>query len=266
MHYLGTILGIIFGYFIGSISWSIIIVWAIKRIDIRSVGSMNAGATNTMRTIGVTWAFLVVVLDALKVVVTAFITYAFSLIDHSLFSETSYFIPALAVIIGHCFPVYFKFQGGKGVACFLGLLFISNIFYLLVFLLIWFLVAYCTKIVSTASIAAATFVGLLLIWLPWVSGTEIFSWKWNSYQDWIGAWENVWLRFSWMNYLHVSAAKVSHYYFADSLLEINLIIIIAMLILSWRHSANIQRLREKIEPKTFRNFRLGKKRKKIYYI
>lgn len=264
MHYLGIILGVIFGYFIGSVSWSIIVVWAIKRIDVRKTGSMNAGATNTMRTIGMTGAFFVVWLDALKVVVVAFITYAFSLIDHPLFSETSYFIPALAVIIGHCFPVYFKFKGGKGVACFLGLLFISNIFYLLAFLIIWFIVVYFSRIVSTASIVAAIFVGLLLIWLPWVSGTEIFTWKWNSYQEWFGTWENVWLRFSWMNYLHVIAAKSSHYYFADSLLEINIVIVLSMIILAWRHSANIKRLSKKTEPRTFRKRRPWSK--KINYV
>lgn len=241
-------------------------VWFLKRIDIRTVGSMNAGATNTMRSIGMCWALVVVFLDALKVVVAAFITYAFSLIDHPLFSETSYFIPALAVIIGHCFPIYFKFRGGKGVACFLGLLFISNIFYLLVFLIVWFVVVYFTRIVSTASIAAAIVVGLFLIWLPWVSGTEVFTWQWNSYPQWIITWSNAWLRFSWMNYLHVTAVNSSHFRFADSLLEINIIIVIAMLILAWRHSANIKRLKEKMEPKTFRSRRPWKLHKRTKYI
>lgn len=251
MPYLGIILGCIIGYLIGSISWSIIIVWKIKGIDIRTVGSNNAGATNTTRELGKGWGFAVVFLDGSKVLVTGIFCFLLSMIPSKLFNETSYFIPALFAIIGHCFPIYHKFKGGKAVACFLGLLFISNAWFLIFFLLIWFGTIIIWKRVSVSSILGAIATGLIFIWIPQISGVNHISVHWNSYSDWISTWNNQFLRFSWLNYLHVVAGKVSGFKFADSLLEINIVILMSMLMLAYRHFPNIKRIQKRKEPKTF---------------
>ncbi|MBY7704310.1 glycerol-3-phosphate acyltransferase [Vibrio harveyi] len=59
-----------------------------------------------------------------------------SMINHNLFSQTSYFIPCVFALIGHCYPVYYKFKGGKAVSCFLGLLLVVNVLYLIIFLIV----------------------------------------------------------------------------------------------------------------------------------
>lgn len=266
MHYLGIIIGSVIGYFIGSISWSIIVVKHVKGIDVRTVGSKNAGATNTTRELGKVWGLIVVFLDGLKVVVTALILFLLSMIPHSLFSETSYFIPAIFVFIGHCWPIYYKFKGGKAVACFLGLLCISNIWFLLFFLLLWFFFAWVSRKVSLASIVGAILTGGVIIWLPWVSGGPEFTYHWNSYPQWTLIWENHWLRFSWMNYLHEIAGPISGYYFADSLLEINIVILLGIIILAYRHFPNIDRLKKRTEPKTFPNLTPEQRAEQARYV
>lgn len=265
MHYLGIILGSVIGYLIGSISWSIIIVRQVKGVDVRTVGSKNAGATNTMRELGRIWGVTVVFLDGLKSVITALICFLFSMIPSTLFSETSYFIPVLFVLIGHCYPIYYRFKGGKAVACFLGLLCVANIFYLLFFLLVWFVSVAISRRVSVASVLAALLTGLLFIWLPWVSGLSSFPTSWNSYDVWNDVWSNQWMRFSWMNYLHVPAGKISGFHFASSLLEINIIILVGMIILAYRHFPNIKRMKRRQEPKTFPNLSAQEKANQAHY-
>jgi len=251
MYFLGTILASIIGYFIGSISWSIIIVKLRKGIDIRKVGSGNAGATNTVRILGPGWGLLVALMDGFKVIEVALITVCFSMIPHELFSQTSYFIPAILVIIGHCWPIYYKFKGGKAVSCFIGLLLISNVLYFILFLIVWWLSALITKKVSLSSIIAAVVLAFV-IWLPWLNGLNTFTWEWNSYEVWFTeAWSDRFLPFAWVNYFHVLASNISQIEprFADGMLEIIIINFIGGFILIYRHSANITRLKNREEPK-----------------
>ncbi|WP_369689466.1 glycerol-3-phosphate 1-O-acyltransferase PlsY [Williamsoniiplasma luminosum] len=251
MYYLGIILASIIGYFIGSISWSIIVVKYVKGIDIRAVGSKNAGATNTTRELGKYWGFIVALLDGCKSVVTALIAMLFSMIPNDLFKETSYFIPMLFVLIGHCYPIYYKFKGGKAVASFMGFLFVANPFYFGFFLLVWFVVVWKTRKVSIASIVAALATCLIFIWLPWINGINSFSGGWNSWEQWQGVWSNPWLRFSWINYLHQLTAPISHHQFAENILAINTMILMGMTMLAYRHFPNIIRIKNHKEPKTF---------------
>lgn len=112
------ILAIIIGYLLGSISFSYIISKKIKKIDIRKLGSGNAGATNTLRVLGVGPAISVLVLDILKGVVAVWI-------GVYLAPDLSGWVPAaagLAAIAGHNWPVFYGFRGGKGVATTIGVL------------------------------------------------------------------------------------------------------------------------------------------------
>ena len=114
------ILSILSCYLIGSISFGRIISKLSKNIDITSQGSGNTGATNVLRSIGVSYGLLVLILDMLKSIIPVLI------IENYEFSSINYAtqIAALSAIIGHCYPVFHKFKGGKGVATGIGPLFV----------------------------------------------------------------------------------------------------------------------------------------------
>ncbi|WP_059103553.1 glycerol-3-phosphate 1-O-acyltransferase PlsY [Shouchella shacheensis] len=104
------------GYLLGSISFSYLIAKKLMKIDIRSTGSGNAGATNTLRVLGVGPAIAVLGLDILKGIVTVWLAIWVS-------SDGNNLVPAVAgfaAIVGHNWPVYFNFRGGKGVATTIG--------------------------------------------------------------------------------------------------------------------------------------------------
>ncbi|WP_096200952.1 glycerol-3-phosphate 1-O-acyltransferase PlsY [Bacillus sp. FJAT-45350] len=113
---MGIILSIIISYLLGSISFSYIIAKKIKKVDIRQHGSGNAGATNTLRVLGVGPAVTVLLLDALKGVVAVLI---------ALSIEGPGIAPVLAgfaAVIGHNWPLFHGFRGGKGVATTIGMI------------------------------------------------------------------------------------------------------------------------------------------------
>lgn len=107
---------IVLSYLVGSISFSIVIAKLFKGIDIRNHGSGNAGATNTLRVLGVGPAILVLALDLLKGMGSVILARAVSEQD---------WLPVvcgLAAIIGHNWPIWFRFKGGKGIATAIGVL------------------------------------------------------------------------------------------------------------------------------------------------
>lgn len=102
------------GYLIGSVNLSIIFS-RLKGTDIRTVGSGNAGATNTLRTMGKGFAAVVFIFDILKGFLPAFVL-------AKLFFTQQAYIYAVFAVVGHCFPLYFGFKGGKGVSTAIGAL------------------------------------------------------------------------------------------------------------------------------------------------
>ncbi len=148
-----TILVIILSYLFGSIPWGLVIGKVFFHKDIRKEGSGNIGGTNAGRVLGKPVGMTVIVLDALK----AFFA---MLIAKNIASDAIIFA-GLACCIGHCFPIFTKFQGGKAVATtygfFLGISVLMNhqIFWQFIFPIICFLIVlYLTKMVSVASIAS----------------------------------------------------------------------------------------------------------------
>ncbi|WP_197459995.1 glycerol-3-phosphate acyltransferase, partial [Alicyclobacillus mali (ex Roth et al. 2021)] len=111
------LLAVVISYLIGSISTSTLLVRWISGRDIRSVGSGNAGATNTMRTLGLKWGVLVLVFDGLKGAIALWI--ADALVPHGTWALA---LSAVAVVVGHNWPVFFGFRGGKGIATTIGVL------------------------------------------------------------------------------------------------------------------------------------------------
>ena len=139
---------LIASYLIGSISSAVIICRALGLPDPRTQGSKNPGATNVLRLGGKKIAAFVLIFDGLKGAVPVFIGdyYGFGLIALTL--------TALCTFLGHIFPVFFRFRGGKGVATYLGGLIAINLLVGLIFSLIWLLVAKVLKISSLAALIA----------------------------------------------------------------------------------------------------------------
>ena len=139
---------LIVSYLIGSISSAIIISKALGLPDPRTQGSKNPGATNVLRLGGKKIAAFVLFFDGLKGAVPIFIgmNYGFSL--------TVLTLTALCAFLGHVFPVFFSFRGGKGVATYIGGLVAINFLVGLIFSIIWLVVAKVLKISSMSALIA----------------------------------------------------------------------------------------------------------------
>ena len=138
----------VFSYLCGSIPFGLILTKAFSGKDIRNIGSGNIGATNVLRTGNKYLAFSTLILDILK-------GYFAVIITQQYFQELIQ-LSALLVFLGHLFPIWLKFKGGKGVATFLGILFALSYSLTLLFILTWITVALIFKYSSLSSIFAST--------------------------------------------------------------------------------------------------------------
>jgi glycerol-3-phosphate acyltransferase PlsY len=155
-----SIAALIISYLCGSIPFSFLIPWS-KGIDIRKTGSGNVGGTNVLRALGPKWGLLSITLDFLK----AFIPI---LIIRLIFGVDSWvpYLSLIVLVLGHDYPIFLKFKGGKGVASTLGGYFALSPMLGVIFLLVWISVVLLTKYVSVSSL-----LGLLV--------TAILSYFWN---------------------------------------------------------------------------------------
>lgn len=153
-----TIITIIAAYLIGSLNMSIILARLMGKPDPRTQGSGNAGATNMLRTSGKKDAIMVLLGDAIKGVIAVLIA-RFLGVQNMMLGFV-----ALAAIVGHIFPCYFGFKGGKGVATLLGVLLTLNLWISLTFVAAWLLIALTTRFASLASICGAA-VSVVACWV-----------------------------------------------------------------------------------------------------
>lgn len=148
-----TVLCIILGYLLGSIPFALVIGKLFYKTDIRQYGSGNLGGTNAGRVLGKKAGISVIVLDVLKVVLAAGLA--------SLVSEPAVIWTSLACCIGHCYPIFAHFKGGKAVTTMFGFLISTSIFifqefsYFLVPLFMFLIILYLFKYVSLGSICAS---------------------------------------------------------------------------------------------------------------
>ena len=160
MELLYTIATGIIAYLIGSINSSILISKAVMGKDIRESGSGNAGATNMLRTMGKKYAIITLVIDILKGVVALLLAkFAMSFGAY----DVSMYIAGVAVVVGHNFPVFFGFKGGKGVATSLGVILLLDWKIGLITLAIAIVIMAISKYVSLGSIMAAVVFMILQI-------------------------------------------------------------------------------------------------------
>ncbi len=157
------IISILCGYLLGSVPFALIIGKVFFKKDIRQHGSKNLGGGNAGRVLGKKAGVAVMTMDILKVALAIFIALC---LTHS---EDIAILSGLAAAIGHCYPVFARFKGGKAVATMYGFLFgmavCTSTYNLLIFILpliVFLIVLYLGKIISVASISSAIFITIYI--------------------------------------------------------------------------------------------------------
>ena len=148
------LIGII-SYLMGSVPFGFILTKIFLKKDIREIGSGNIGATNALRTGNKTIGYLTLVLDILKAV--APVVYV------KIFYQDFLYIASLCAFLGHVFPVWLKFKGGKGVATYVGILFAINIYFGIIFTISWFITFFISKYSSLSSLVGAASIPIYLL-------------------------------------------------------------------------------------------------------
>lgn len=159
------ILTAVIAYAIGSVNFSIIFSKKFAGFDVREKGSGNAGTTNMLRSAGKGLAALTLVCDILKGVVAVLVAYGIGKIGANVKPEILIQLAGFFAVLGHTFPVYFGFKGGKGVATSLGILLLVNWQIGLICLVFALLVMAITRMVSLGSIMAAILFPVLTIFI-----------------------------------------------------------------------------------------------------
>ena len=146
------------GYILGSIPFGMILAKLMGLGNLRDIGSGNIGATNVLRTGNKKAAVLTLLFDAGKGA-------AIVLLARSMASEDAAQLAGLAAFLGHCFPVWLKFKGGKGVATYFGIVFALSPFVGLIAGAIWLAVAAISRYSSLAALMAAGWIPVILIFI-----------------------------------------------------------------------------------------------------
>lgn len=156
---------IVIAYLIGSINFSVIFSKKWAGFDLREKGSGNAGTTNMLRTVGKKAAAITLICDILKGVVSILIAKLMSVIWSDLNGALLIQLAGIFVIVGHTFPIFFGFKGGKGIATSLGVLLTTNWQIGLICLVFALVLIILTQMVSVGSIAAAILYPVLTIFI-----------------------------------------------------------------------------------------------------
>ncbi len=142
-------------YFVGSIPFGLLLSKFFNKSDPRLIGSKNIGATNIVRTSGWKLGLLTLIFDMLKGLIPV-------VIFKNHLVEQSFII--LFIFLGHLFPIWIRFKGGKGIAVIIGCLFGYNFFYGLIFSLVWLITAIVSKYSSLSALVASLSI-LIIIYL-----------------------------------------------------------------------------------------------------
>ena len=152
------ILSIIISYLMGSIPFGLILTKIFLKKDIRDIGSGNIGATNVLRTGNKIIGYLTLSLDILKAVIPV------------LYIKFNYpelvYVSSLSVFIGHVFPLWLKFKGGKGVATYVGILFSINYILGFVFIASWLIIFFILRYSSLGSILGTFIIPVFIFFNP----------------------------------------------------------------------------------------------------
>ena len=144
-------------YLMGSIPFGFILTKIFLKKDIREIGSGNIGATNALRTGNKVLGYSTLILDILKAIIPV-------LYIKFYFSEFIY-ISSLCVFLGHVFPIWLKFHGGKGIATYVGILFVIDIYLGLLFTFVWFFIFIISKFSSLSSLIGSISIPIYFLFL-----------------------------------------------------------------------------------------------------
>ena len=164
--FLAMVLCVVVPYLLGSINFAVVFSKGLHHDDVRTHGSGNAGSTNMLRTYGLKTALLTLMCDILKGVISALIGF-FVMPYYTGFA----YISALACMLGHAFPIYYGFKGGKGVATFAGAVLVLNPPVWVLLLLSFVLIVYVSRYVSLGSVICGALFPLLINFIPFISVT-----------------------------------------------------------------------------------------------
>ena len=164
MEYLLT--GII-SYLMGSIPFGFLLTKFFLKKDIREIGSGNIGATNALRTGNKFIGYLTLILDIIKAVIPV------------IYVKMNYpeliFLASLSAFLGHVFPIWLKFKGGKGVATYVGILFSINLLFGIIFAISWGLIFLLSKYSSLSSLIASLSIPIYVLITGQVNSAIFFS-------------------------------------------------------------------------------------------
>ena len=145
----------VISYLMGSIPFGFILTKIFLKKDIREIGSGNIGATNALRTGNKTIGYSTLVLDVLKAITP--------IIYIKVFYQDFLYVASLCAFLGHVFPIWLKFKGGKGVATYVGILFAINIYFGIIFTISWFITFFISKFSSLSSLVGAASIPIYLL-------------------------------------------------------------------------------------------------------
>ena len=154
-------------YLMGSIPFGFILTKIFLKKDIREIGSGNIGATNALRTGNKILGYSTLVLDIFKAITTVlFVKFNF---------PEFIYISSLCVFLGHVFPIWLKFHGGKGVATYVGILFVIDIYLGLLFTFVWFFIFIISKFSSLSSLIGSISIPIYFLFLSQFKDVLFFS-------------------------------------------------------------------------------------------
>ena len=145
----------IISYLMGSIPFGYILAKIFLKKDIREIGSGNIGATNALRTGNTTIGYFTLGLDILKAIIP--VVYV------KIFYQDFLYIASLCIFLGHVFPIWLKFKGGKGVATYVGILFAIDLYFGIIFSVCWFITFFISKFSSLSSLVASISIPIYLL-------------------------------------------------------------------------------------------------------
>ena len=161
----------IISYLMGSIPFGLILTKIFLKKDIRDIGSGNIGATNVLRAGNRTVGYITLSLDILKAVIPVIFV--------KIYYTDFLYLASLCAFIGHVFPVWLKFKGGKGVATYVGILFAINIYFGIIFSISWFVTFFIFKYSSLSSLIGTASIPIYLLILTQFDQVIFFTHREN---------------------------------------------------------------------------------------
>ncbi len=169
---IGLLIKIALSYLLGSMSGSMV-VGSLRQVDIREKGSGNAGGANAFRTQGFKFALLVVLIDIGKGFLAAWLfpQFDFGELDADISPDMQMLSCGFAVVVGHCYPLWHRFRGGKGAATAVGALLFIHPLVVIPLITVWLIVLVLTGWVGLATMLAAVSLAPAFLWLDGAGGS-----------------------------------------------------------------------------------------------